>query len=406
MKFERLIAQRFLQKDKSNFSRPLVNIATYSIALGVLVMILAMSILRGFQKEIIQKAVGFGSHIVVSYYDVSNAYEQAPIETTRPIVEAIEKIGDVKHLQFFANKGGMIKTDSQIQGIVLKGVGKNFDSTFFTENLIEGRLFRFEDTLASNEIIISKTLADKLRFTLGDKVRTYFWQESNYRARAFQIVGIYATDLMEFDDVFIIGDIRNIRKINGWEATDVGGYEILVSDFSKLRKTASEIYNQLDYDLMLTTIVDQHPALFSWLELLNTNIVLILTIMALVCIVAIVSALLIMIFEKTSMIGILKTMGASNRSVRKIFLYKSAFIIGKGLLIGNIVALLLCLLQWKYKLITLDSESYSMSSVPIDLNVWIFAGISAGTLVVCLLALAIPTGYISKIRPAKTIRVE
>ncbi|MBQ8046098.1 MAG: ABC transporter permease, partial [Bacteroidales bacterium] len=280
------------------------------------------------------------------------------------------------------------------------------DSLFFKENLLEGRLFRFDDSVASNEIIISKTLADKLMFNLGDKVRAYFWQDNNYRARAFKIVGIYSTDLVEFDEVFIVGDIRTVQKLNNWNSNQVGGYEILVDDFENLPSYASLIYDMLDYDLTLSTVKEENPVLFSWLDLLNTNIILILSVMSVVCMVSIVSALLIMIFEKTSMIGLLKTLGATNASIRKIFIYKSISIIGKGLVIGNIVALALCFLQSKYNIVTLDSESYSMSFVPVDINLWIFVLVSIGTMVACLLALLIPTGFIAKISPAKTIRVE
>ena len=406
MKFERFIAQRFLQRGKNNFSQPLIRIAIISIALGVLVMILAVSILRGFQNEITQKVVGFGSHIVVSYFDGGNDYEQIPVETTRPILDEITKTKGVKNVQYFANKGGMIKTDEQIHGIVLKGVSSNFDSSFFKNNIVEGRLFTLNDTLPSNEIIISKTLADKLKFALGDKVRTYFWQDNNYRARAFTIVGIYSTDLTEFDEVFMIGDIRTVQKLNNWTNDQVGGYEILIDDFDNLPLYAMTIYEMLDYDLTLTTVKEENPALFSWLDLLNTNIILILAVMAVVCMVAIVSALLIMIFEKTSMIGLLKTVGATNKTIRKIFIYKSVSIIGKGLLIGNAVALLLATLQSRYEIISLDSESYSMSSVPVDMSVWIFLFVSAGTMIACLLALLIPTAFITKVSPAKTIRVE
>jgi lipoprotein-releasing system permease protein len=243
-------------------------------------------------------------------------------------------------------------------------------------------------------------------FDLGDKVRTYFWQDNNYRARAFEIVGIYSTDLAEFDEAFIVGDIRTVQKLNNWNANQVGGYEILIDNFENLSAYASLIYDMLDYDLTLSTVKEENPVLFSWLDLLNTNIILILSVMSVVCMVSIVSALLIMIFEKTSMIGLLKTLGATNSSIRKIFIYKSISIIGKGLVIGNMVALALCLLQSKYNIVTLDSESYSMSSVPVDINVWVFVLVSIGTMAVCLLALLIPTGFIAKVSPAKTIRVE
>ena len=407
MKFERLIAKRFLQKGEGNFTRPLVNIATYSIAMGVLVIIMSVSILRGFQNEITQKVVGFGSHIVVKPFESqNNFYEHQPISIDQNLVSKIENIEGVKHVQFFAQKGGMVKTDDQIHGIIFKGVGQNFDSTFFKINLKEGRLFDFSSDKASNEVIVSQRFSDKMQLKIGDKVRTYFWAGDNYRARAFEIVGIYSTDLTEFDEKFVVGDMRHLQKINGWDSSQIAGYEVLVNNFDKLDQVAEQVYNQIDNSLTISTIVEDNPDMFSWLELLNTDIVLILVVMILVCIVSVISALLIMIFEKTSMIGLLKTMGATNTSIRKIFLYKSAGIILKGLVIGNAIALILCELQDKLHIIKLDRESYHMSAVPIDLNPWIFVVLSVGTAIVCLLALLIPSSYIANIRPAKAIKVE
>lgn len=404
--FEQFIAKRFLPKDRNSYSGPLVNIATYSIALGVLVMIMAVSILRGFQGEIRQKVVGFGSHIVVKSFEMGNINEETPISTLRPEVESIRTIKGVKHVNFFANKGGMIKTEDQIHGIIFKGVDCHYDSTFFSSNLIEGRLFSFSDSIASNEVIISNTIANMMHLSIGDKVRTYFWQGETYRARALEVCGIYNTDLTDFDEHYIVGDIRQIQRLNAWDANQVAGYEILVDDFKHLDQISSEVLTKLRYDLTSTTIVEENPALFSWLDLLDSNIVLIITIMMLVCTVSIISALLIMIFEKTSTIGVLKAMGASNHSVSKIFLIKSSSIIGKGILLGDIAALALCWIQYQFRIIHLDSSSYSMDFVPIDLNPWIFILISIGTLVVCLLTLLIPTAYISHIEPAKTIKFD
>jgi lipoprotein-releasing system permease protein len=406
MSFERFIAQRFLPKDRNSYSGPLVNIATYSIALGVLVMVMAVSILRGFQAEIRQKVVGFGSHIVVTTYATGNAYEQTPISTERPEVGRILGTPGVRHLNFFASKGGMVKTEDQIHGIIFKGVDQGYDSTFFASNLVEGRLFAFPQDRASNEIILSKTVANKLHLSLGDKVRTYFWQGDSPRARAFEVCGIYNTDLSEFDEHYVVGDLRQVQRLNDWDSTQVDGYELLVDDFGRLDQVASAVIGQLGYDLTMATIVEQNPALFSWLDLLDSNIVLIIAIMMLVCTVSIVSALLIMIFEKTSTIGVLKALGTTNAGIRKIFLIKSASIIGKGIVLGDAVALLLGWLQHRFHIVRLDSASYSMDTVPVDLNPWIFVTISAGTLLVCLLALLLPTAYISRVEPAKTIKFD
>ncbi|MDO4217864.1 MAG: ABC transporter permease [Bacteroidales bacterium] len=406
MQFEQLIAKRFLHKEAGSFSSSLVKIATITIALSVLVMIMSVAILRGFQREIQQKVVGFGSHVVVKSQYLGNQYMADPINRYRDEVERIQTVPGVRHLQFFADKGGMLKTDNQIHGIILKGVDSSFDTTFFAQNLIEGRLFQFNDSSASNEIIISSTIAAKMGLSIGDKARTYFWQSNSPRGRAFKVVGIYNTDLSEFDEHYMVGDLRQVQKLNEWNDSMVAGYEILVDDFKHLTPICEAITATLGFDLTAVNIVDQNPSLFAWLDLLNNNIVFIILVMAIVCMVAVISAFLIMIFEKTSMIGVLKTLGANNRSIKEIFLRKSLSIIGKGLLIGNGLALLLCWIQQQFHIVKLDSESYSMNFVPIDLNPWYFLIISLGTLLCCLLALLVPTGYISKIDPAKSIRVE
>ena len=406
MSFERFVARRFLPRDRNGFSGPLVSIATYSIALGVLVMVMAVSILRGFQGEIRQKVVGFGSHMVVTSYAMGNTYEETPIGTDRPEVERIRQTPGVKHLNFFANKGGMIKTEEQIHGIMFKGVDSGYDSTFFAANMVEGRLFGFPDDKAGNEVIISQTVANKLNIGIGDKVRTYFWQGESYRARAFEVCGIYNTDLTDFDEHYLVGDLRQVQRLNDWDSTTVGGYEVLVDDFRHLEEVGNAVLAQLGYDLTMHTIVEQNPAMFAWLDLLDSNIVLIIIIMMMVCTVAIVSALLIMIFEKTSTIGLLKAIGSDNRSVRRIFLYKSAAIIAKGIVLGDAVAWLLGWLQTRFHLVKLDSTSYMMENVPIDLSPMTFIAISVGSLAVCLLALLIPTAYISHIEPAKTIKFD
>ena len=369
-------------------------------------MVMSVCILRGFQGEIRQKVVGFGSHIIVQGYAMGNTYEEQPISNQRPEVQRILNTPGVKHLQFFADKGGMIKTEDQIHGIIFKGVDSGFDTTFFAGNLVEGSLFSFPEDKPSNEVVVSQTVANKLHLTIGDKVRTYFWQGTTYRARAFEVCGIYNTDLADFDEHYIVGDLRQVQRLNEWDSTMVAGYEVLVDDFAHLDNISQLILRQLAYDLTLTTIVEQNPALFSWLDLLDSNIFLIITIMMLVCIVSIVSALLIMIFEKTSTIGILKALGTDNKGIRNIFLIKSASIIAKGIILGDIVALVLCLVQKHFHLIRLDSASYSMDYVPISLNGWIFVAISLGTIAVCLLALLVPTAYISRIDPAKSIKFD
>ena len=385
----------------------MIRISTCSIALGVMVVVLAVSILRGFQKEITDKIVGFGSHIVVTPFSTSNNYyEELPVIADHVVVSQICAVEGVRHVQYFASKGGMVKTGDKIHGIVFKGIGRDFDSTFFKSNMKEGRLFELADSTASNEVIVSRRFADKMQLGIGDKLPTYFWQNNNYRARAFKIVGIYSTDLTEYDERFVIGDMRQIQRINGWDSNQVQGYEVFVDDFDRLEEVALDVYAQIGSFLNIKTIKEENPETFSWLDLLNANIWLILGIMIVVCTVAVISALLIMIFEKTSMIGLLKTLGATNASIRKIFILKSAGIIAKGLLAGNVIALALCLLQYNFHIVKLDSESYHMGFVPIDLNPWIFVLVSLLMAVMCVLALLIPASYIARVNPAKAVKTE
>lgn len=406
MNFERLIASRFLQRDKSSFSRPLVNIATYTIALGVVVMIMAVCILRGFQQQITDKVVAFGSHITIRSYGWVNDFDEIPATVSPDEVRTIASLPGVKQVQAFAYKGGMLKTDDQIQGIVFKGVDSRFDSSFFAQHLIRGRLFRLNDSAASFEVIVSKRMADMLSLDTGMKARTYFWVGDNYRARPFQIVGIYNTDLGEFDEHYILGDIKQVQKLNNWGDSLVAGYELMLDDFENLNQALDDVKAVTRPDLSVTSIREEQPSMFAWLDLLNSNIILILAIMAVVCAASVISALLIMIFEKTSMIGVLKTLGSTNASIRRIFIRKAVVIVGRGIVIGNVLALLLCWLQNRFHLIQLDPESYSMSVMPVDINALYFLVISAATLVLCLLALLLPSSYIAHIHPAKTIRVE
>ena len=394
-------------------SGPLVDIAVSSIALGVLVMTVAVCVLRGFQGEIRRKAVGFAAHMVVKNYSMGNTYEEVPVATDRPEVQRLRDTRGVKHVQFYANKGGMVKTEDQIHGVVLKGVERGYDSSFFAECLVEGRLPRFPDSTAASEVLVSRTVANKLRLHLGDKLRTYFWQGGReegeslpYRARALTVCGIYNTDLADFDEHYVVGDLRQVQRLNGWDSVQAGGLEVMTDDFGRLQRTANAILGQLGYDLTLTTIVEQNPALFSWLDLLDSNIVLIIIIMSVVCSVSVVSALLIMIFEKSSTIGILKALGEDNGGIRRIFMHKTLSIVVKGILLGDAVAWLLCWLQNRLQMVRLDSASYMMDYVPVELGVWTFVAISLGSLAIGLLAMLVPTAYISHITPAKSIKFE
>lgn len=403
--FERFIAKRILSDSPGRKSGSLLHIATTSIALGVVVMILSVAILRGFQQEIEQKVTGFGAHLVVKSYDMQEDYGSNPVSRTRVEMQRIEATPGVAHVQCYAEKGGMIKTADQIHGIIFKGVDSGYDSSFFCNNLMEGRFPNLADSTASNEVLVSQRVAGQLHLRAGDKMRTYFWQGNTYRARAFTVSGIYCTDLSDFDDLYVVGDLRQIQRINGWSEDEVGGYELAVSHFDELARIKQRVAEQLGYDLALTDIVEQNPALFSWLRLLNSNIWLIIGVMTLVCMVAVISSFLIMVFEKTSAIGVLKVLGATNRSIKRIFLIKSTSVIAKGIAVGDAVAVALCLLQRQFHLVRLDRESYSMSFVPVQLDGWVLLFVSAGTLVACWAALFFPSTFITQVQPARTVKV-
>ena len=413
MTFERFIAQRFMPRhgDSKGFSGPLSTIAVVGIALGVTVMVMAISILRGFQADITDKVVGFGSHLTVSNYNRIHAYVETPVAVDSTLLGAMRGTRGVRHVQCYATKGGMVKTEEQIYGIILRGLSDDYDTAFFHHSLVEGRL-----PAGNNEVLVSTTIANKLKLKTGDKMRTYFWQggtegsntvaDGTYRSRAFAISGLYNTDLTEMDERYVVGSLRQVQRLNDWDSNQVGGYELLVEDFGQLDAVAARVLQLLPYDLVLETVTQANPALFSWLDLLNTNITLILAIMCLVSAVAIVSALLIMIFEKSATIGLLKALGAENRSLRRIFLIKASRLIVWGIVMGDALALALSFAQQQWQLLRLDPESYSMSHVPVMIDPWIYLGVSAGTLAVCLLALLVPVGSITKISPARTMRIE
>lgn len=411
-------------KDGGGFSGPLSVIAVIGIALGVVVMVMAVSILRGFQEDITQKVVGFGSHLTVTAYDAGGTYTETPIDLDSSLLASLTKVPGVRHVQAFATKGGMVKTEEQIYGIIMRGLSHNYDTAFYSSCLVDGCLPHFDaerDDVESaphpsNEVLISSTIASKLKLKVGDKMRTYFWQDNGYRPRAFTVCGIYNTDLTEMDELYVIGDLATVQRLNDWvvgdspasqaEVPQVGGFELLVDDYRSLNATAYAVMQVLPIELRLTTITEAHPALFSWLDLLNANITLILAIMCLVSAVAIVSALLIMIYEKSATIGLLKALGASNRSIRRIFLLKATRLMLWGIAIGDIVALALSMAQQHWQLIHLDPESYSMSHVPVLIDPWVYLAVSLGTLTVCLLALLLPVASISKISPTKSMRIE
>ncbi len=404
LNLEYFIAKRFLNKNKKNFSESIIKVSITGIALGIAVMILAIAIVTGFQQKITAKVIGFGGHIQIGNFELNNSIQTNPIKKDILLESQIKKINGVKNIQVYAKKAGMIKADNQIQGIILKGVGTDYDWSFFKDNLIEGTILNIKQNKKNENVLVSKYLANKLNLKLNDKLRTYFISEDNLRARAFIISGIFETGLEEFDKKIIVADISHIQKLNNWDSSFVEGYEVLINDFKNLNTIADEVYNASNYNLNTNTIKELHPEIFDWLGLTDMNVIVIIVIISLISSITMISILLILILDKTNMIGLLKSLGASNRSVRKIFIYNALYIITKGLLIGNIIAITLGLIQQKFGIFKLDQASYYLKTIPINLNIWYILIINIGTIVLCILALMIPSFIISKITPIKAIR--
>jgi len=406
LNFELFIAKRILSKSKANFSKPIVRLGIISVALGLAVMIISIAIVTGFQKQIEDKVIGFGSHITITNFEVNSSHEPSPLSINQPFYPTFDSVDGIRHVQVFATKAGIIKTDEQIEGVILKGIGSDFDWSFFTEKIIEGRHFVVNDSVRSDEVIISKSLASRLNLKLGDDMRMYFviQDEMQPRGRKFNICGIYETGLEEYDKLYVIGDIHHIRKLNKWEDDMVGGFEVLIENFDQVDEMGFEVYNHIGYNLDAKTIKQQQPQIFEWLSLQDINVIVIIALMVMVAGITMISTLLILILEKTNMIGTLKAFGTRNRSIRKIFIYNAVYIIGKGLLWGNLIALGLCLLQIKTGIFKLNQESYYVSQVPVNLQLSHVLAVNLGTLIICTLMLIIPTYIITRISPVKAIR--
>jgi len=412
MNLEYFIAKRIhFRQDRKHVSRPAVRIAILGIAIGLTVMLLAVSIVTGFKKEIRNKTIGFGGHIQITNFDSNNTYELTPIMLNDTLKNELAAIPGVKHIQAFATKPGIIKTNEQFQGIVLKGIDKHFDWDFFKSNLLEGDILHISDSL-QNQAVISKHLADLFKLKLGDSFFSYFMQDQ-VRARKFTISGIYSTNFIEYDKLFILTDMRHIRQLNNWQDSEVSGYEILINNFDEIDEIGDQVYfktankAQANGNMLYTqTIRDINPQIFSWLDLLDINVWVILFLMLAVAGFNMISGLLILILERTTMIGILKSIGATNWSVRKIFLYHSLFLIGKGMLWGNIIGLSICAIQYFTGIIPLDPEAYYIATVPVLFNWPLIIGLNIGTLLASILMMIGPSYLITKILPAKIIRYE
>ncbi|MBI3510994.1 MAG: ABC transporter permease [Bacteroidetes bacterium] len=406
MYFERLIAARMLaQTDTSGrMSRPIVRVAVAGIAVGMAVMILTLAVMNGFQNAIERKVIGFGSHIQITGFNNNTSFETDSINRNQPTVEALKKFPEIRHVQVFATKAGIIKAGDQLMGVVLKGVDRDFDWDFFKQNLKEGKILTLPDTI-SDGIIVSRYIADKLNLKLGKKIKMFFLKGNTTRPRSFHVTGIYETGLTDgYDDRFIICDIRQVQRLNDWDFNTVAGFEVLVNNYNDLEKATENVNDAIDINLNAQSIRELTPEIFSWLDVLNINALIIIVLMLFVSAINMISALIILILDRTNMIGTLKALGATNNNIRKIFLSHAFRLIGLGMILGNAIGLILCWIQYKFQLVSLDQESYYVKTVPIEINWWHFILLNIVTIVICQLALFLPSLIVTRISPVRAIR--
>jgi lipoprotein-releasing system permease protein len=408
------IAQRLIKgrREETSFSRPINVIAIIGIATGLAVMILAVSILTGFKKQIREKVVGFGSHIQIMNFDSNLSLETIPVSDNQEFVAKIKQTPGIKHMEVFATKAGIIKTAEEIQGVVLKGIGSDFDWDYFKSNMVDGSVFNVTDTGRTDKVIISRKISDMLRLKTGDSFVMHFIQDPP-RMRKFTVSGIYETSLEEFDKIYVFCDIGHIKRLNGWSADQVSGFEIFIDDFDSLDEMTMAVRDAIGYKITeedarfkVTNIRTRYPQIFDWLNFQDINVIIIILLMLIVAGFNMISGLLILILEKTNMIGVLKALGSDDGTIRKVFLYQAAYLISKGLLWGNAIGIGLAYLQLKTGLISLDPSSYYIKTVPVNLELTHILLLNAGTMAAIIIMLLVPSQLISRITPVKAIRYD
>ena len=401
------------QGDKRKVSRPAIRIATIGVAIGLAVMIVTVSVVLGFKHTIRDKVVGFGSHIQV--HNIMNYNGSAPhyICADDSLMKTVSGLPGVAHAERFSMAQGILKTDEDFLGIAIKGIAEEYDTTFLSKHLIAGSITSFSAKTSKYNLLVSKMIADKLKLKAGDKVYGYFIDDQDVRTRKFTISGIYQTNMTRFDETLCFTDLHTANKLNGWTENQVMGIEVIAKDFSRLNETADQFVNRINRtcdeqgnSLTSETIYELYPQVFSWLELLDINVWIILILMVCVAGFTMISGLLIIILERTQMIGILKALGARNSTVRHTFLWFSVFIISQGLLWGNIVGLGIVLLQKYTGFITLDPQTYYVNQAPMEINLPLVVLINIATLIICVFVLIAPSYLISHIHPAKSMRYE
>ncbi len=406
MNTELFIARHILRSDRNNrqISRPIVKIAVSGIALGLAVMILTVAIVKGFQREIREKIIGFSAHIQITNYDNNTSQEPAPINKNQDFLLPLTKLKGVRHVQVYAVKTGLIKTKTDNEGVLLKGVGSDFDWTFVKKNLQDGKIFSVLDSGMNRDIVISRRIANRLGKKAGDRLLIYFINNLQQRVKEFYISGIYDTGFEEYDKKTVFVDIAQLQKLNNWNKNQVGGFEVLLSDFDDLKRIGEEVNDLAGQSLVAQTVRQANETVFSWLDLQDVNAWIVIGLMVLVASINMISALLILILERTNMIGVLKALGSGNWSIQKVFFYNAIYLIGKGLLWGNIIGIGIAVIQSKFGIFTLSQETYYVPVVPIHLDLMQIILLNAGTLLTCLVMLLLPSFIVSKITPVKAIR--
>ena len=415
MHFPLFIAKRLYseQGDKRKVSRPAIHIATAGVAIGLAVMIISVCVVLGFKHTIRDKVIGFGSHIQVADFLTLQQMEQYPIVIDDSMIDVLKHIPDVAHVQRFAMKEGILKTDSDFLGVAFKGVGPEFDSTFIHNNMVEGSIPHFSDSVSHNQILVSQLMADKLHLKSGQRIFAYFFDNNSVRTRRFTIAGIYQTNLKKYDETIVFTDLYTAIKLNGWESDQASGAELSVNNFDNLDMVESRVISKVKGTVdhygetySSATIKELNPQIFQWLDLMDLNVWIILALMLIVAGVTMISGLLIIILERTSMIGILKALGARNKTIRHTFMWFAVFIIGKGMLIGNVLSLGLLALQQAFGIIKLDAQTYYVSTVPVEINALYIVALNVATLLISVFMLVAPSYLISHIHPAKSMRYE
>lgn len=411
MNFEYFIAKRIVsaKEYKNSISSPIIKIAILSIVIGFITMLISIASGVGLQNKIYKKVSAFNGDIIISNFDTNFSDDsQNPISIIQEFYPIFNSVQGIQHIQATASKGGVIRTPTEFEGVVVKGVGKDYDWSYFNEFLIDGSLPDYNHIL-TNEILVSKYVSNRLNLKVGDKLNMFFFNNDNSklpRSRNFEVSGIYNSGFNEFDEKFVIADIRHIQRLNKWSKNEIGSFEVFVEEFSQIDQIGNEVYNEVGSFLDSQTIKERYFSIFKWLELFDFNIVLIIVIMIIVASINMITALLVLILERTQMIGIIKALGSSNKSVRKIFIYNAMYLVSIGLLWGNVIGIGLLLIQKYFKLIKLDPAIYYVTEAPVYLAIDYILLLNIGTLIVCFSILLIPSYIISKITPVSAIRFE